>query len=70
MERYAVTRREDKPAQVQYVYVPKACKRRHVEAKDQETRERLYFNAGRYTAGARDKTATTAYEALQKELTK
>lgn len=38
-----------------------------VDRKAKELRERLFFNAGRYAAGARDKTATSAYETLQME---
>jgi hypothetical protein len=38
--------------------------------KDREQRDKLMFNAGRYSAGARDIAATRADEVLQRELEK
>ena len=35
------------------------------EAKKLELLNKLYFNAGRYTAGARDKTAVVSYQILE-----
>lgn len=35
---------------------------------ERDKRDKLYFNAGRYAAGARDTTALQAHEQLQKEL--
>lgn len=37
------------------------------EAKAREKRERAFFNAGRYVAGDRDKTASAAYELLERD---
>jgi len=48
-------------------YEPKPCRKTHLDSADIEKRERLYFNAGRYSAGARDRVATEANNKLFEE---
>jgi hypothetical protein len=48
-------------------YEPKPCRKTHLDSDDIEKRERLYFNAGRYSAGARDRVATEANNKLFEE---
>lgn len=51
------------------VVVTKEVPRKETKAdrKAREARDRLFFNAGRYSAGARDKTAISAMEELERE---
>ena len=48
-------------------YEPKPCRKTHLDSADIEKRERLYFNAGRYSAGARDRVAVEANNKLFEE---
>ena len=48
-------------------YEPKPCRKTHLDSDDIEKRERLYFNAGRYSAGARDRVAVEANNKLFEE---
>ena len=48
-------------------YEPKPCRKTHLDSADLEKRERLFFNAGRYSAGARDRVATEANNQLFEE---
>ena len=48
-------------------FEPKPCKKVHLDSKTQEQRDSLYFNAGRYSAGARDRVATEANNKLFEE---
>lgn len=60
---------DDKPLYAP-IFVPVEKPARKTTAQDkkrQEQRERMYFNAGRYSAGARDKTAISAWETLERE---
>jgi hypothetical protein len=40
------------------------CQRQHMTPEAQEKMQQLYFNAGRFAAGARDKVAIIANDAL------
>jgi hypothetical protein len=45
-------------------------RQRNVSAREQRTRDRIMFNAGRYAAGARDEEATTANQQVGKIIQK
>ena len=51
------------------VVITKEVPRKETKAdrKARDNRDRLFFNAGRYSAGARDKTAISAMEELERE---
>ena len=53
-----------KTAEVVFVPTPQKCTRKHVS----ENRDKLFFHAGRYAAGARDASAVDANAWLQKNL--
>lgn len=61
----------DHPSQGERVDTPAVtAKNRKNIPKEREQRDKLMFNAGRYSAGARDIAATRANELLQRELDK
>jgi hypothetical protein len=48
-------------------FEPKPCKKVHFDSKAQDERDKLMFNAGRYSAGARDRVAVEANTRLFEE---
>jgi hypothetical protein len=48
-------------------YEPKPCRKTHLDGDAVEKRDKMMFNAGRYSAGARDRVATEAYNQLFEE---
>jgi hypothetical protein len=48
-------------------FEPKPCKKAHLDLDAQADRDKLYFNAGRYSAGARDRVAVEANNKLFEE---
>jgi len=59
------------PSQYEPVEPPRVIVKTKKETpKEREQRDKLMFNAGRYSAGARDIAATRANELLQRELEK
>jgi hypothetical protein len=73
-ERFNVAHREivserivEKPVtRVQTVLKP--CNRKHLTSKTQQERDQMMFNAGRFAAGAVDRVAVEAHEALMENL--
>jgi len=52
-----------RPCTRQHATPAEACQRTHITLAEQEARDQLLFNAGRYAAGARDSVAVKANEA-------
>lgn len=71
-ERYNVAYRTTPPPQVVTREVirtiQKPCKKAHPNPAEQEKRDQIMFNAGRFAAGATDKVAIEAHEALMELL--
>jgi len=73
-ERFDVTFREPKrlvevetvtrPCTRNHATPAESCKRQHVTETELEERDTMMFNAGRYAAGARDKSAVVATEKM------
>lgn len=57
---------DPEPRRVEVRFVPQPAPKE--TKKKREARDKLMFNAGRYAAGARDKTACIANEQLEREI--
>jgi hypothetical protein len=62
-ERFNVAHRVER-AEVVFVPTPVKCRRKHIS----ENRDKLFFHAGRYSAGARDQVAMDANAWIEKNL--